>query len=119
MLDPPVQKGRPGTGNRLSFVATVKVLVEEFAAVGEPQRCLSELVGRQTVVVDLHVDLASVQRAAEQGHVNALHALIFAGRPGGALVNREMLRKQAPNGEMPPAVIHSLRGRGCAQVTAA
>ena len=83
-------QGGPEPRDRFQFVTTGEILVEEFAAVGEPQPCFSELVGRQAVVVNLHVDLASVQRAADKGDVNALHAVIFAGVPGGALLDGEM-----------------------------
>ena len=69
--------GGPEPSNRFPFVAPGKILVEKFAAVGEPEPRLGEMVGRQAVVVNLDVDLAAVQRAADKRDVNAFHNPIF------------------------------------------
>jgi hypothetical protein len=86
VLDPHVQPGRPGAGYGFPFISTGKILVEQFASVCEPQPCLGKVLGRQAVVVDLHVDVAAVERAADKRYVNTLHEVIFAavaanGRP--------------------------------------
>jgi hypothetical protein len=67
-------------GDVFQPVPTDTILVEQFAAVGESRRCLGKLLGRQAVVVNFHVDVASVERAANKRDVK-LHKVIFAGVP--------------------------------------
>src|SRR4051794_40730513 len=94
VLDPHVQPGRPGAGYGFQFISTGKILVEQFTSVCEPQPCLGQVFGRPAVVVNLHVDLTSVERAADKKYVNTLHKAIFAGVAG----------KRRPMARMPVCV---------------
>ena len=93
VLNPHVQPGRSGARHGFQFVPTGKIVIEQFAPVGEPQPCLGKVLGRQAVVVDLHVDVASVERAADQRDVNTLHTPIFAGIPDPTQTNGENARR--------------------------
>jgi hypothetical protein len=78
-LDPDVEAGRPGARDKL--IPAAEILVEDLTSVGKPQPCLGKLLWRQSFIVDLHVDVASVERTTDKRYVNMLHNVIFGGAP--------------------------------------
>jgi hypothetical protein len=79
-LDPHVQPQRPGAGYRFELVPSDEILVEQLAAVGQPQPCLGNLFRWLAVVVDIHVQVASVERAANEWDVDTRHNMMITGR---------------------------------------